>query len=457
MTTNKFTRRWRVGTVMAVMLAAITAVTLPFGATTFAQDQSGAGKDKGLLPIPDYSGDIWARNFLSGEWDGARNDLAKRGVQFDVEWTQYLQSVAAGGIDTSTLYGGNLAYNLKLDLMRMGVLPGALVQIRAETKYGNTVNGIAGPILPVNTAGLVPLTKPMNDDVAITITDLNYTQFLTEQIGLMIGKFDTYNGDPNEFASGRGISQFMNFNLIFSAPLGILPYSTLGVGALFMPCKRLTISNLVASLNDSSTTTGFDELNAWFWSIEADSQYQVGHLPGGLNAGYVYAWNNNFLNLQNPFIFVPGQGLQVSAENNSWATYFSLWQYLLVEDKVTGPVDLLNGVPDHQGFGLFSRIGFADDKTNLAKFSASLGLGGRGLIPRRDDDLFGIGYYYIKVSENQIGNILGFDNKSQGFEAFYNLAISKSAYAAFDIQVLDAPAPDTDTPVVLGLRLNIRL
>src|SRR5687768_1400646 len=86
----------------------------------------------GLLPVPDYTGGLWDRRFLAGDFGGTRTDLAKKGIQFDVNFTQVVQSVVDGGRDTDTRYGGTLDYNLTLDLQQMGVMPGALVNFRAE-------------------------------------------------------------------------------------------------------------------------------------------------------------------------------------------------------------------------------------------------------------------------------------------------------------------------------------
>ena len=44
--------------------------------------------------------------------------------------------------------------------------------------------------------------------------------------------------------------------------------------------------------------------------------------------------------------------------------------------------------------GFFARFGIADKDTNPVEWSASGGLGGRGVIPYRDDDLFGAGYLH---------------------------------------------------------------
>ena len=34
------------------------------------------------LPTPDYSGSLWTRSTLTGDWGCARNELAKKGITF---------------------------------------------------------------------------------------------------------------------------------------------------------------------------------------------------------------------------------------------------------------------------------------------------------------------------------------------------------------------------------------
>ncbi len=175
----------------------------------------------GLLPIPDYSASVWKRKQLTGDWWGARTSLAKKGVQIGVELNQYIQGVTNGGRDRTAAYGGTADYILNLDLMRMGILPGALIRFRAESRFGSSVNRDAGPILPVNTDLLFPLSAKLDEDIPITVTNLNYTQFLSKYIGILFGKIDTLDGDPNEFASGRGTRQFMNANFIFNPAMAL--------------------------------------------------------------------------------------------------------------------------------------------------------------------------------------------------------------------------------------------
>ncbi|HEY7117987.1 MAG TPA: hypothetical protein VH475_15475, partial [Tepidisphaeraceae bacterium] len=130
-----------------------------------AAASSSAAADQGVVPIAALTGNFWSRPVLTGDWGGPRADLARKGVQFDLGFTQVVQSVVDGGRDTGTRYGGNLDLVVNIDLMRMGLMPGAFVKLRAESRYGQSVNGIAGPILPVNTVSDFPLGSELDETI----------------------------------------------------------------------------------------------------------------------------------------------------------------------------------------------------------------------------------------------------------------------------------------------------
>ena len=258
---------------------------------------------------------------------------------------------------------------------------------------------------------MFPLSAKLDEDIPITITDLNYTQFLSPHLGFFFGKIDTLDGDPNEFASGRGTSQFMNANFVFNPALALrLPYSTLAAGIVWMPIPPsskggITVSSTVLNTQDSSTTSGFDDFDeGTSWTTEVDFQYRLGHLPGGMNVGSIYSFNQDFARLNSRLVLQPGEGLVVPKENSTWAVYWSTWQYLYTEEPSNLPIDVLNGEPDLQGIGFFIRFGFADRETNPLLWAVSGGIGGRGVVPFRDNDTFGIGYYY---NSGQSGILLG--------------------------------------------------
>lgn len=411
----------------------------------------------GLLPLPDYSGDLFERSHLTGDWGGARTGLSKKGIQFDVDFTQYMQSVVDGGRDTGTRYGGSLDYLLNLDLMQMGVMPGALITIRGETRYGDAANDIAGPLMPVNSDGLFPLSGELDNEVAIAITTLRYAQFLSEHFGVFLGKIDTLDSG-NEFAGGRGVSQYMNANFLLSpAALLSVPYSTLAAGIVVMPIKNMTITSLVMNTTDSSTTSGFSDFGeGWTWLTSVQYQYQLAGLPGGMAAGVTYATDNDFTNIAGGIVFQPGEGLSLSNEDETWFATWDAWQYLWLEEAAKGPVSQTNGTQDLQGIGLFTRVGFADDETNPVDFSLSGGIAAMGLIPTRDRDTLGIAYSYTSIQDIRLAGLLGIDSHAQAVECFYNIALTPATHLTLDAQYVEPTSSEVDPAVILGLRLNLK-
>ena len=102
-----------------------------------------------------------------------------------------------------------------------------------------------------------------------------------------------------------------------------------------------------------------------------------------------------------------------------------------------------------------ARVGLADQDTNPVEWSLSAGIGGRGIIPSRDNDTFGVGYFYTNIQTTRLSGIVGVENQTQGFEAFYNIAITPAAHLTLDAQIVEPINSNLDTAVILGMRLNL--
>lgn len=455
---------WR-SALFAALLAALTNAALARQSTEppptdAAQTPaaSAAEPPRGILPLPDYSGDLGARSYLLGDLGGARSRLAEAGLTVAIDWTQVVQSVVDGGETNATEYGGSLDYLVNLDLDRMGAIPGGLLTFRGESRYGLSVNGDAGPIAPVNFDAMVPLTGAPDEGIPIAVTSLNYTQFFSPHLAIMVGKFDTADGDANEFASGRGVSQFMNSSFVANGVFAVgLPYSTLGTALVWMPSPKLKITAIFANSADSSTTTGFDAIgDGWLGSAEANLQYRLGELPGGITAGGFYVGNSSFAKFGSRLAFERGEGLNIPTDDSVWCLYANTWQYLYVKDKEDAPIKLADGRPDRRGIGIFARAGLSDQETDPIGWSLSGGLGGRGMLPQRDNDTFGIGYFYNNVVSGRIFAIAGYDDHLEGVELFYNIAITPAASLTLDFQYIDAAASRVDPSTVLAARFSVR-
>lgn len=80
-------------------------------------------------------------------------------------------------------------------------------------------------------------------------------------------------------------------------------------------------------------------------------------------------------------------------------------------------------------------------------------MGGRGLIASRPYDRIGVGFFWLKQSDDlddQPGNL--FEDET-GFEAFYNLALTPAVQLTFDGQWIDSGITANDDVTVLGMRL----
>jgi hypothetical protein len=117
------------GVVIAVLVACTTS------SVCFADDMAAPEAEQGLLPVPDYSGKIGSRTTLTGDWAGVRQDWANRGITLGFDWYQSYQNIVDGGFEEDDAYSTNLDYRLNLDLMRLGLVPGAVITVRGQSRF----------------------------------------------------------------------------------------------------------------------------------------------------------------------------------------------------------------------------------------------------------------------------------------------------------------------------------
>jgi porin len=404
--------------------------------------------DATLFPIPDYTGSLSERSALLGDWGGARTALALRGLQLELSLTSIYQGVWDGGRGSDDWdFSHSADYHLKLDFEKMGLWQGGFLQINGESYFGENVNRRTGTLLPVNNDAIWPLP---GDDIS-ALPSVVFTQFLSERFAIFAGKLDTTAGDVNEFAWGKGDEGFMNFGFGFNPVTALTtPYSTLGAGFLFVPNEESYFSVSAYDPNGDPTESGFDSFFDDGVSIAAEGRVGTRFLDkrGHQLLGAIWS-NKNYTGLEQDPRLLAGSLLTtgsvasgVQREEDSWAVYYNFDQYLV-------------GGDDGRGLGVFGRAGFADEDTNVVEQFYSLGFGGKGVIPGREDDRFGAGYYYLKYSD-QLPGLLSRDDHEQGWELFYDVAVTPWMSIGADVQFVDSPLNDVDTAVVGGLRSQIR-
>jgi porin len=431
-----------------------------------------------------WGGDIWSRPRLTGNWGGLRDDLGKQGVVFDVDLLATPQAVVSGGKDQGSNFWNNVDYTLNLDTGKAGLWPGGFLKISADTGFGSNVLGNTGAIVPVNTAALFPGVG----DETTGLTNATFMQFLSTKFALFFGKIDTFDLSGGEFL-GDYRTQFMNTALVAPMTLDQVPLSAFGGGLIALPWEGTTLSVLV--LDSNGTPTGND-LGHAFEGVVLVGSAKVTIKPFGLighqNLGFTWSDKDRFSLDQDPSnifrllaqdrfprlgnpgpilsnifarffpsLLVPTQ--PAGQKSDSWSISYGFDQYFWQPD----------GDPTH-GIGVFFSFGAADGNPNPIKYSYIFGIGGKGVVPGRPDDSFGIGFVRTEFSSDFLPFLrqnlnLGLDH-DDAIEIYYNAALTPWLSVTPDLQIV-GPALNqslnsnrqlttVDTGLVLGLRARVR-
>ena len=119
---------------------------------------------------------------------------------------------------------------------------------------------------------------------------------------------------------------------------------------------------------------------------------------------------------------------------------------------------------------MFFNFGASDGDANPIKYSYMAGIGGKGVVPGRPHDTFGVGWARTQFSNNFVPFLrqqldLGLD-REDAVEMFYNASLTRWLNMSLDLQVIDPGLKKTlgssgglknvDTVVVGGVRMYIR-
>jgi porin len=418
---------------------------------------------------PTWGGDFWSRPRLTGDWGGLRDEMGKNGVVLDVDALVTPQDVLSGGRSTGGETWGNLDYTLNVDTEKLGLWPGGFLNVSADTGFGTNIYADSGAFVPVNTAALLPAPN----DRTTALTNATIMQFLSEQFGVVIGKFNTLTAGKQEFY-GDYSTQFLNAAFVFPMTLQQVPLSAYGGGVIALPTHDIVLSVLALDPNGTPTSNSFNDVFNSGAMIVGSGQltYQPFGLLGHQDVGF--SWNNkerysleqdpsNLLRLllqsRFPRLGDPGPILEQILErffpglivptvppnqkSSSWSVSYSVDQYLWQPE----------GDPKH-GIGVFLSAGASDGNPNPIKWAFLAGIGGKG-VPGRTDDSYGIGVARTQLSSaflpllrERLG--LGLEHED-ALEAYYNLAITQWLSATADIQVINQTLNKQLNPSGLGL------
>jgi porin len=404
-----------------------------------------------------FSGDLFSRSKLTGDWGGIRNDMAEHGVTLDLDATHVTQHVASGGYDGSLLsrFPGNrisqtlpslpetasdAMFNMliKIDTGKAGLWPGGFLTVRGEGRVGDSLGIRPGGLMPVNGDALSPHVPGHENQDVLALTELTYAQFMSEQFGVAFGLVNTADGDKNEFAGSlRSRSHFMNVGMRLSPVIGaaVPLLSDLGATAVFLPNNNITGTAGFINAEETSGYNPFERDNGTTFLTEWQIKHTLAGLPGKQTAGFVYGFDRKKLDFgtaphyQLASLLRTGDAVRTNAD--TWALYYNAHQYIQGDSK--------------GGWGPFVRAGVSDGHPNPIKWSVAFGLGGVGVRSWRPNDNWGIGAYALGASNEPVLNRLGIQDET-GFEAFYNAAFTPWLHVTADAQYIDSALTGANRP-----------
>jgi carbohydrate-selective porin OprB len=141
---------------------------------------------------------------------------------------------------------------------------------------------------------------------------------------------------------------------------------------------------------------------------------------------------------------ITGSTTGLERKSSDWAFVYDFDQYLYA----------VPGEPE-QGFGLFGRFGLTNGEVNPVQQFYSIGVGGKRVILGRDRDTFGIGYYYLVLSDKLPKLIQHGARGEQDGELGYNIAVTPWLRIAPDLEIVSPARKSAETTPVAGVRVKI--
>ena len=392
------------------------------------------------------AGDFWHRTQLSGDWGGARTDLARHGLFFDLYSTSAYQDVASGGLKTGRAFIQNTQLSINIDTGRAGLWSGGLFHITLESRDGSSSpqeTFTVGATVPQYTGLAFPGPFFGHD---VLPTEYFLLQSVTPKFSVLLGKINVLTVCDQTLFANSYKYDFANLNF-HKNPMALNFYNTTTWSAVgvWTPSKKLLIAAGVFDPNsqaDNFATKAFDRVNIYGTAIFS---YQIGGLPG--QSWAQFNWTNKpKIDLGVPFRRLPSrtnsqaagvllgipssETLPINYKSTSWLTIGNFSQYLFVKDHSGVIAEKLGSGQPLRGIGVLGRIGYAPEETNTVTRDASVAFFANGLSDLRPNDSFGLGGYHNAISQPLKDAIARLTEgtvtpkNENGIEVFYDFAIT---------------------------------
>jgi porin len=342
---------------------------------------------------------IWQQETLTGDWGGARTTLKDKGIDVSLTYINEVLDVLRGGINRRASYEGRFDFSVDTDLGKLAGLEGFMTHVTVFNIHGSRDNAA------VNVGSIA---DPSNID-AVRTTRL-FTAWLqygdpaynkdypskSDRFSLRVGQLaadDEFLTSPTAggLINGTfGWATIASANLLSGGPA--YPLATPGARLQVRPVPDVAIRAAVFSgdpagdncvgnpqvCNFHGTTFSFD---GGALAI-AEAEFGVNQakaakgLPGVYKIGFWYA-SADYADVRFP-----------GTHDGNWGLY--------------GVADQTVWQQGDTSVSLFTRAGVTPSDRNTVSFYIDGGMGLKGLLPGRADDVLTFGVAYQKISPDAV-------------------------------------------------------
>lgn len=370
---------------------------------------------------------------------GPKEQLRSFGISPDVSVTQIYQGEIAGDGPRTWAYGGKMDGFLKVDGEKLGLWEGIGLNAQYEHYIDRNINNRDFALLPVNAAQAFVARDGYHSALSIV-----FTQDVGEHFSLSAGKVNTMTlASLTPLVGGGGIETFMN--RAFAAPA-----TGIGVTTPSRIVDRLIVSPTYTL--GATATVKIDWLKLTFGVADPrnaqdprvlERPFEKGVVVGGVGTVTTQiAGLNGFHTLRGYYSDARGLDLddvdglrqrlslgQPVTKKGYWFASYGAQQFLFRSEE-----------NPNVGWGLFTLATLSDGNPNPVRWTALGGLAGNMLLPGRELDRWGVGYFHYGLTAPLLDGLaaLRIQRRSEGgLETFYNYAITPWLRLSADLQVVD--------------------
>lgn len=385
---------------------------------------------------------------LTGDWGGARESFAAKGLQLELNYSAEYLANLRGGLKQGSTFNGMAHVSLDVDLQKLtGAWKGGSLYVSGLSLHGDGAGSFVGDV-----QGLSNIEGHSSE----RLYSFHYRQaFLDERIAIKFGNLladDDFAVSDHKaifFNSTFGWPAFASMNVLNTGPAFFV--AAPGIHLIVKPTENLYVQAGVYDgdpFDDPTGGTTISEQGTHFKLGNGQgvfSMYEVGYRVSIAKRSGDYklgGWHHSgdFTDTIT--------GLSVSG---NYGVYFSAAQMFY------------NETPDgEQGLEAFFRAGFSPDDRSFADFSFDAGLHYAGLLPGRDEDAVGLGFAYVNVSDDvataeAIGGATILSDYELAVEAVYDISLMPALSLQPSLQWIRHPGGSRSLKDawVFGLRANL--